>query len=86
MKLMTTKENLLEGIAGANYGSWLEFHAALIEQRIARGLSQREVADRLGISQPAVSQFENLSVLPNLETVLSYALAVEAAVRFSLEH
>jgi hypothetical protein len=42
------------------------------------------VAERLAISQPAVSQFENLSVLPNLESVLGYALAVGAEVEFSV--
>jgi len=84
MKLMQNQDLEIEQLASSNHASWLEFHAALIERRVTSGLTQREVAQRLGISQPAVSQFENLLVLPNLESVLGYALAIGAEVDFSL--
>lgn len=77
----TTK---LEKLGTRNHGNWLDFHLALIELRIAKGLTQKEVAERLGMSQPAVSQFENLSTTPNLGSVLAYALAIEAELTFSV--
>ena len=43
-------------------------------------MTQREVADRLGISRPAVAAFERYDADPRLSTVRRYALAVRAHV------
>lgn len=43
---------------------------AIIEQRQALGLSQRELASRCGIPQSSVARIETLKTVPNLETVL----------------
>ncbi|MCX4257718.1 MAG: helix-turn-helix domain-containing protein [Oscillospiraceae bacterium] len=43
---------------------------AIIEQRQALGLSQRELALRCGIPQSSVARIETLKTVPNLETVL----------------
>lgn len=83
MSLMMTDLAKLESLGIRNQGNWLDFHLELIELRIAQGLTQKEVADRLGMSQPAVSQFENLSATPNLGSVLAYALAIGAELNFS---
>lgn len=82
MSLMITEVAKLENLGARNHGNWLDFHLALIELRISKGLTQKDVADRLGMSQPAVSQFENLSATPNLGSVLAYALAIEAEIDF----
>lgn len=50
----------------------------LIEVRGQRGLSQADVADVLGVSQQAVSKFEQMDSDPRLSTVRKYALAVGA--------
>jgi len=43
-------------------------------------MTQQEVADRLGISRPAVAAFERYDADPRLSTVRRYALAVRAHV------
>lgn len=43
---------------------------AIIEQRKALGMSQRELASRCGIPQSSVARIETLKTTPNLETIL----------------
>lgn len=52
----------------------------LIERRKERELTQEEVADRMGVTQSAVSQFERYDANPKLSTVLRYANAVGALI------
>lgn len=52
----------------------------LVAIRKQRGLTQAEVAERMGRSQPAVSDFERLGGDPHLSTIRRYALAVGAEV------
>ncbi|MGW3344514.1 helix-turn-helix domain-containing protein [Nonomuraea rubra] len=52
----------------------------LVTIRKQRGLTQAEVAERMGRSQPAVSDFERLGGDPHLSTIRRYALAVGAEV------
>jgi DNA-binding XRE family transcriptional regulator len=84
MELMLDKAELRK-IGGHNVGNWMDFHADLIDLRIAKGITQAEVAKLLGISQPAISQFEKLNSMPHIETVLAYALAIGAKLNFSIE-
>lgn len=58
---------------------------ALVHLRQAQGLSQAELADRLGISQQRVSAFEAESSEPRLSTVQRYARAVGVTVSFRIE-
>ncbi|MFJ2028981.1 helix-turn-helix domain-containing protein [Streptosporangium sp. NPDC087985] len=53
---------------------------SLVELRKAQGLTQAQVAERMGRSQPAVSDFERLGGDPHLSTIRRYALAVGASV------
>jgi DNA-binding XRE family transcriptional regulator len=85
MELMLNKAELHK-ISGHNIGGWMDFHADLIDLRIEKGITQAEVAKLLGISQPAVSQFEKLNSMPHVETVLAYALAIGAKLNFSIEN
>jgi DNA-binding XRE family transcriptional regulator len=84
MELMSNKAELHK-IASHNIGGWMDFHADLIDLRIEKGMTQAEVAKLLGISQPAVSQFEKLNSMPHVETVLAYALAIGAKLSFSVD-
>ena len=54
---------------------------ALIEARKAAGLTQRQVAEILGVKQPTVAKFEHHDSDPKLSTIRRYALAVGAHVR-----
>lgn len=50
----------------------------LIDMREKHGLSQQELAQRMGVSQSAVAQFERYDSNPTLTSIQRYALAVEA--------
>jgi transcriptional regulator with XRE-family HTH domain len=56
------------------------FGARLREVRLNRGLSQQELAERVGIPQPHVSAMESGVKFPNLLTVLRLAAALECKV------
>jgi len=53
-----------------------ELVTELVEHRRAAGLSQAEVADRMGTSQPAVARLEAGGVDARLSTLERYAAAV----------
>jgi transcriptional regulator with XRE-family HTH domain len=52
----------------------------LIRLRESSGLSQREVAERIGITQQAVNKFERYDSDPKASTIRRYANAVGALV------
>lgn len=60
----------------------------LLEQLVAfrkmRGLTQREVADRMGVSQPTVAAFERYDANPRLSSIARYAMAVEALLNLEV--
>lgn len=50
----------------------------LVGLRDARGMNQEDVANLMGISQPAVAKLERYDSNPTLSTIRRYALAVDA--------
>ncbi|MFG1762245.1 helix-turn-helix domain-containing protein [Micromonospora parva] len=58
---------------------------SLVGLRRALSLTQKAVARRMGIKQPAVSEFENEASDPRLSTLQRYARAVEGRIRIILE-
>ncbi|OLT21163.1 hypothetical protein BJF81_15680 [Ornithinimicrobium sp. CNJ-824] len=58
-----------------------ELMEGLVELRERHGLTQDDVAKRMGVSQPAVSQLERAEANPTLLSVRRYALAVGARLR-----
>lgn len=58
----------------------------LIELRTEQGLSQAEVARRMGVTRRAVIAFERPDADPNLSTIRRYALAVGARVDHAVTH
>ena len=65
-----------------NFTNWDGFMDQLVQLRKAQGVSQREMAKRLQISQPAVAQFELSSANPTIFTIIRYANAIGVEVRF----
>lgn len=57
-----------------------QFIDELVAARRERGLTQRQVADRMGVSQGAVSHFEAGDRDPRLSTIRRYALALGVPV------
>lgn len=56
----------------------------LIRKRESLGLSQQEVAERLGVTQSAVAKFESGERDPRLSTLRRYALAVMCNISFEV--
>ena len=54
--------------------------AALVQARLDAGLSQQQLADIMGVSQPTVAGFERYDNYPRLSTLRRYAHAVGVAV------
>lgn len=47
--------------------------ARLHSERIKQGLSQRELAERIGMKQPQLAKIESLDSIPSLATLNRYA-------------
>lgn len=54
--------------------------ARLADARRAAGLTQRDVAKRMGTTQSMISEIETGKVMPHLDTVVRYATAVGAQI------
>ncbi len=54
---------------------------SLVALRKALGLSQKAVAERMGVRQPTVSGFETEGSDPRVSTLQRYARAVDARLR-----
>lgn len=81
---MTTEHRATVDLAAENYGQWLDFHSLLVDRRGAQGLTQKQVAERLGISQPAVAQFEKSTYSPSITTIIAYATAIGVQLELGL--
>lgn len=64
--LISNHENLLKG---------------LVRMRVEHHLTQAQVAERMGVSQPTVAAFERYDANPTLSTIRRYAHAVGARIR-----
>ncbi|MHA3724009.1 helix-turn-helix transcriptional regulator [Leucobacter sp. HY1910] len=62
-----------------------ELKAKLVEIRRDARLTQGDIADRMGVSQQAVSKFEHYDSDPRLSTVRRYASAVGALIEHVVE-
>lgn len=56
--------------------SWYQVKKSLIEARINAGLTQEQMAKKIGIKQSNLSRFEKLGLNSKLETVIKYAKAL----------
>src|ERR687894_1610385 len=72
-------ERLRERLAAADDGKW--FFASIAdqvsEQRAARGLSQRELAQLTGTTQSAIARLERGGRPPRIDTLLRIAQALD---------
>lgn len=58
--------------------------AALVLLRVDRGLTQREVARRMGVSQSTVSGFESGTHEPRVSIMRRYARAIGAELHYTV--
>ena len=59
-----------------------EFRKALIGARLATGLTQKQLAERLGTKQSAIARLESGTMLPSVETL--YRLSSELGVKIEI--
>lgn len=59
---------------------------ALVKARMAAGLTQTELAERIGTTQSAVARLEGGGVSPSLATLRRYAEATGTTLQVSLVH
>lgn len=56
----------------------------LIGLRRSKGITQRELAEQMGVTQPTVAGFETEGSDPRLSTLQRYARAVDSRLTFDL--
>ena len=52
----------------------------LIETRVDRGMSQRQLAAKCGLKQSAIARMESLNTIPRLDTVIRVAKALNISI------
>jgi len=61
-----------------------EFSAELLRARLRAGLSQAELAERMGTSQSAIARLESGRTLPSAKTLIRFAEATGSKVELKL--
>jgi len=61
-----------------------QLHAKLLKARQLQRMTQKHVAELLGVTQPTVAAFERYDNDPKLSSILSYAHAVGATISMSV--
>lgn len=61
----------------------LSFKLQLVKIRNDRGLTQTDVAEKMGVDKSAVSRFERIDANPRLATIRAYALAIDAIIEMT---
>ena len=59
-----------------------KFQIRLIEQRKLNKLTQRQLAEQLGITQPSYIRYENGSSEPNIDTLIKLADIFDISVDY----
>jgi transcriptional regulator with XRE-family HTH domain len=57
----------------------------LVEIRVSKGLSQQDVADLLGVTQPAIAQLEYVTSNPTINRIKLYALALGVELQLGVK-
>ena len=62
-----------------------ELSHKLIEARLKSGLSQQELAQRMGTTQSAIARMESGNSLPSMRSLVRYAEATQCELRIQLK-
>lgn len=65
-------------------GPEFEVVAALIKRRLERGLTQRELAKRVGTKQSAIARLESGTYNPSLDFLKKVTHALDARIRITV--
>jgi len=61
-----------------------EFSAELLRARLRAGISQAELAERMGTSQSAIARLESGRTLPSAKTLIRFAEATGSKIKLQL--
>jgi ribosome-binding protein aMBF1 (putative translation factor) len=73
MGISRTKTTKQFELGVRNFAAWQDLMDELVAARESQGISQKEMGDRMGISQSAVAQFELSSANPTISSIIRYA-------------
>jgi predicted transcriptional regulator len=59
--------------------------AHLVSKRMLTGITQKEFAKRIGMSQPQLAKLEMLDRLPSLKTIERYAAGLNLEMKLHME-
>lgn len=62
-----------------------QLHAKLLKVRRLQGMTQKQVADTLGVTQPTIAAFERYDNDPKMSSILNYAHAVGATLTIGVQ-
>lgn len=71
--------------AYSDMGDEFQFARELIKSRIRAGLTQQQVAEKMGTKQSTIARLESGSTLPSLRSLQRYAQATGSKFKISLE-
>lgn len=75
-KTLNIDQNEMDAIDGLAY---------LVAERINRGISQKELAEKIGMKQPQLAKIENLTSIPSLTTLRRYAEGLDLTVTLTFK-
>ncbi|WP_165216647.1 helix-turn-helix transcriptional regulator [Schaalia sp. ZJ1691] len=78
MKIENVDLETVEVLALELHRERARFLQTLVDLRKQSSLTQSDVAERIGVTQPTVAEFEHYDANPRLDTILRYALAINA--------
>jgi transcriptional regulator with XRE-family HTH domain len=87
VRRLTALDRLRDRVAGLDDDDeafYAELGADVAEQRVARGLSQKELAELCGTSQPAIARLESGAQAPRVDTLRRLANALDCALEVQL--
>jgi ribosome-binding protein aMBF1 (putative translation factor) len=73
-----------QALAAALADNEVDFKRALVQARIDAGLTQEDIAARIGTHPSVIAKFERLDSNPRLSMIRYYAHALGIAVRFTV--
>jgi transcriptional regulator with XRE-family HTH domain len=64
----------------------IEFRSALINARVAAGLTQAELAERVGTRQPAIARLESGGAKPSFDMLMRLSSALNLRFEITPQH
>lgn len=74
-----------QSVASVEELSVIDALSFLESQRIKRGITQSELAKRIGMTQPQLAKIEQLNSIPTFSTLEKYAAGLDLQISLSIK-